>query len=114
VRDDNERLLDILDAIDAINRNHPAARERLAADEVLLAATVRWIETIGEAASKLTAGLRATHPDVPWRQAIDTRNRLSHAYFDIDIDQVWFIVERDLPRLEEQVRGILHELERDD
>jgi uncharacterized protein with HEPN domain len=65
-------------------------------------------------ASKLTAGLRAAHPGVPWRQAVDTRNRLSHAYFDIDIDQVWFIVERDLPRLEEEVRGILHGLKTDD
>jgi uncharacterized protein with HEPN domain len=58
--------------------------------------------------------LRAAHPDVPWRQAIDTRNRLSHGYFDIDVDQVWFIVEHDLPRLEDQVRKILADLEPDD
>jgi uncharacterized protein with HEPN domain len=40
VRDDNERLLDILDAIDAIKRHHPETLEQLAADEVLQTATI--------------------------------------------------------------------------
>jgi hypothetical protein len=29
------------------------------------------------------------HPEVPWRVITDMRNRVSHGYFDIDLDVVW-------------------------
>lgn len=41
----------------------------------------------------------------------DMRNRVSHGYFDIDIDVVWNTVTRDLPKLQESVTRILAELD---
>ena len=32
------------------------------------------------------------------------RNRLIHAYFEIDLDVVWTTVSKDLPRLENRTR----------
>lgn len=35
------------------------------------------------------------------------RNRLIHAYFDIDLDQVWMTVTNDLPALEKDLADLL-------
>ena len=40
----------------------------------------------------------------------DMRNRVTHGYFDIDLDVVWNTVTRDLPKLQESVTRILAEL----
>ena len=38
-------------------------------------------------------------PRIPWRPITGTRDRLVHAYFDVDLDQLWQIVSVDLPPL---------------
>jgi len=55
--------------------------------------------------------VRTAHPEVPWRVITDMRNRVSHGYFDIDLDVVWNTVTRDLPKLQESVTRILAELD---
>jgi uncharacterized protein with HEPN domain len=37
---------------------------------------------------------------VPWRVITAMRNRVSHGYFDIDLDVVRNTVTRDLPKLQ--------------
>jgi uncharacterized protein with HEPN domain len=66
---------------------------------MLLFALIRAIEIIGEAASRLSAEIRTLAPDVPWSQITGIRNRLIHAYFDIDSDVVWLTAVEELPRL---------------
>jgi uncharacterized protein with HEPN domain len=74
-------------------------------------AVLHWIEIIGEAARGVGDKVRAAHPEVPWRVITDMRNRVSHGYFDIDLDVVWNTVTRDLPKLQESVTRILAELD---
>ena len=74
-------------------------------------AVLHWIEIIGEAARGVNDKVRAAHPEVPWRVITDMRNRVSHGYFDIDLDVVWNTVTRDLPKLQESVTRILAELD---
>lgn len=79
MRTDRERLLDMLDAVDAISRHTTAGRQVLD-DEVVAAAVMRWVEIIGEAAGRVSAELRTQHPELPWTGMISMRNRLVHAY----------------------------------
>ncbi len=68
---------------------------------------VRNLEILGEAASRISPEFRDAHPEIPWRDMVDMRNRLIHAYFDIDMDIVWGTVRRALPPVLEAVQNVL-------
>jgi uncharacterized protein with HEPN domain len=107
LRSDRERLLDILEAIERINRQTALGRARFEEDEVVQTAVVRWIEIVGEAVRGLSNELREAHPEIPWRQIVAMRNIVVHVYFELDADAVWLAIEQDLPKLEAKVRELL-------
>ena len=69
-------------------------------------ATLRNLELIGEAASHVPELVRSTHPQVPWRLVVATRNRLIHGYLGIDNDTLWSIVVTDIPALLPALRAL--------
>lgn len=69
------------------------------ADGLTYDATLRNLELIGEAATRIPDEVRAAHPDIPWRLIVATRNRLVHAYLGIDNDTVWSVIQDDIPAL---------------
>ena len=70
-------------------------------------ATIRNVEILGEAANRVPPDVRANHPDIPWRDIIDTRNRLIHGYEAVDESVFWLIVHDDIPELMPKLRAIL-------
>jgi len=68
-------------------------------DRMLVHSLVRCIEIIGEAASRVSSLCRSGTPEIPWPDIVSMRNRLIHAYFDINLDLVWDTVVDDLPPL---------------
>jgi uncharacterized protein with HEPN domain len=79
------------------------ARPDLDKDLQLTLALTRLVEIIGEAAKNVSVETSARLPDVPWRAIAGTRDRLVHAYFDVDHDRLWQIVSVDLPALVDQL-----------
>ncbi len=75
------------------------SRDDLDRDRMLVLAIVRDVEIIGEAASRTTSAMQQAHPNVPWAQIIAMRNRLTHPYFDVDLQVVWDTVTVDLSQL---------------
>lgn len=97
--------------IELIREHAPADAQALRDDVVRQAAILRWIHIIGEAANRLSPELRDGHPDVPWRQIVDMRNLVAHAYDIVDLEIVWSVVQNDVPALERYVRSILPEFQ---
>ena len=110
MRDDSERILDMLEAVDRIERHSGKGREAFQEDELIQTWVVHHLEVIGEAASKLGQDFRNTYSEIPWPQIIAMRNVLTHEYFGIDLDEVWQVVERDLPELKQNLNKIREEL----
>lgn len=84
--------------------------QKFQSDELTIDAVVRNIEIIGEATTCLDRGLKAQYPNIEWRFATATRNRLIHGYFDIDAEIVWNITQSDLGGLKMEIEKILENL----
>lgn len=111
MRREAERLLDIPEAIERIEKYAAQGRETYDADELIQTWIIHHIEIIGEACRALPAEFQAHHVDVRWRDIIGMRNILVHQYFGIDRDAVWTVVTRDLPALKLGVKSILRGLD---
>ena len=61
---------------------------------------------IGEASSRLTGSLREAHEEIPWRRIIAFRHRLVHNYGELDLELVWEVARKLVPRLRDQVAVI--------
>ncbi len=81
-------------------------RADLDEDVMLRLALTRAIEIVGEAAAQVSEAGRTELPAVPWPQIIGMRNRLVHAYFDINLDILWDTVQLALPPLLAQLRDL--------
>jgi uncharacterized protein with HEPN domain len=109
MRSDDERLLDILDAIAAIHRHPSADRARYDADELLRFFLLKQVEIIGEAVFRLGDPTRAAHPEVPWDKVMRTRHILVHDYFDVDWSILWDILQNHIEPLGIEVERIVRE-----
>ena len=106
--DDAVRLRHMLDAArKAVELAAGRSREQLEADEIGQLALARLLEIVGEAAGKVSPAFRAAHPEMPWAEMGGLRNRLAHAYFDVDLDVLLDVVTTDLPPLIKQVEDLL-------
>ena len=98
--EDLVRLRHMLDAAQkAVKYAHGHSRKDLEADEPLVLSLTRLLEIFGEAAGKVSKEGQKTYSNIPWPQVVGMRNRLVHAYFDVDLDQIWETVREDLPPL---------------
>ncbi|MAS32456.1 MAG: hypothetical protein CL610_00530 [Anaerolineaceae bacterium] len=108
VTDNITRLRHILEACQKIMAfTDNESRDSLEADEKLQLSLVRLVEIIGEAASRTSHDFRQKYDQIPWAAIIGMRNRLVHAYFDVDLDVVWDTVIIAIPELYNQVQAVL-------
>ena len=82
-------------------------REDLEGDLMLRLALTKALEIVGEAAAQVSEAGRSEFPAVSWPQIIGMRNRLVHAYFDINQNILWDTVQLALPGLLEQLKTVL-------
>jgi len=86
------------------------SREDLDHDQMLTLALIKAIETVGEAASKLSPEFRDSHPELPWPSIMGMRHKLVHAYFEVDPDMVWHTTVNELlPMIQDLERIIASE-----
>jgi uncharacterized protein with HEPN domain len=72
---------------------------------------IRNFEVIGEAAKRIPSDFRIQQPNIPWRRISAFRDILIHAYDRVDLQEVWRIIEQELPPLKEAIRVLLPPLE---
>ncbi len=109
------RLIDYLDhMLDASKLafgylEHMNKVEFLADRRTQQAVILNLIVIGGRAASKILQShedFLDLHPDIPWRSMKGMRNRMTHGYFDINLDVVWDTVKNALPVLIERLPQI--------
>ncbi len=111
MRDDRERLEDILEAIAKIEKYAAKGKEAFDNEELIQIWIVYHVQLIGEATARLSPGIREQFPDTPWTDIVSMRNVLVHQYFGIDMQQIWDTVTIDLPKLKNEINILLEKID---
>src|SRR4051812_35631406 len=105
---DRVRLQHMLDAAkEALVFARSKERKDLELDRMLALALIKEVEIIGEAAVRVSPDLVESTPQIPWAKVTRMRNRLIHAYFDIDFDILWQTVVSAIPTLAGELEILL-------
>ena len=105
------RLPDYLDhmhqaAADACSFVEGLSKADFLDDKRTQQAVIMSLVIVGEAATKVMDAYEdfaRCHPDVPWRSMRGMRNRMTHGYFNMNLDVVWETVQTALPELLKQM-----------
>jgi uncharacterized protein with HEPN domain len=101
---------DILESIELIESYVEGMDfDHFSKDRKTIDAVVRNFAIIGEAAKHIPNNIKEKNPDVDWKGMEGFRNRIVHAYFDISLGVVWYIVKNELPPLKAQMKQMLGE-----
>ena len=106
---DLARIEHMLDAISKATKSLSGLTlEQFRSNDDKVAAAERYVTIVGEAASMVSADMKARYPNVPWREAADMRNFIMHEYMKVDVSLVWAAVKNDFPELEQLLLDIRH------
>ena len=81
-------------------------KEKFSKDILRQSAIIRQLEIIGEAVKNIPNSFREKYPKILWKDIAGLRDILSHAYFGVNIDRVWNVLERDLPKFKVEISKI--------
>jgi len=96
-------LAHLRDCLDGIAEYSNAERSRFDSLRLVQDAVIRNLQTLAESSQRLSAEIKATEPQIPWREFAGFRNVIVHGYLGVDLGAVWLVVELDLPPLSEVV-----------
>lgn len=113
MKEDKVYLLSIADSIAQIESYTKNDKKVYDESRMVRDAVMRNLEIIGEAAKHLSEEMREKHSTIPWRQVAGLRDVLIHDYMGVDIDEIWNIVEKELPTLKKKVSEMLDEIGND-
>lgn len=104
-------LLHIIGAINQINQHLAGlTKKKFIHDVKTQDAVVRQLEIIGEASRRLELNFKKTHPEIPWKKIIGMRNKISHEYWDIDLDIVWHVSTKQLGPIKKLLLPVIERL----
>jgi uncharacterized protein with HEPN domain len=99
VKDDRVYLQHIRDAPDDITTYCGSNRDGFFSNRMRQDATLRKLEVIGQAVKISPSPTKSRRPEVPWKQIAGMRDKVIHDYFGVNLETVWAVVERELPKL---------------
>lgn len=100
----------MLEAIDLIlNYMSDKSFDDLPKDRIAYYGIIKNIEIIGEAAYKLSSDFKRINNDTPWSVIEKMRHVLVHDYYQIEENEIKYVIEDDLYPLRNQVDKYIKE-----
>lgn len=101
-------LKDINKAIESIsNFINGMDFEQFKSDDKTSSAVIRKFEIIGEATKNLPDFIKDKYPQIPWKDIAGMRDKLIHAYSEVDLNLVWETISKRLPELKSVIKDMI-------
>jgi uncharacterized protein with HEPN domain len=98
---------DILENINLIeDSTRGLSVKQFESNRLIIDATLRRLEIIGEAVKNLPDSFKNKHLTIPWKDIAGFRDKLTHAYFGVLLERVWNIIDKDLHSLKKEIEKI--------
>jgi len=81
--------------------------EQFKNDDKTSSAVIRKFEIIGEATKKIPNVIKEKYTQIPWKDIAGMRDKLIHAYSEVDLNLVWKTIHQRLPELKSFIDDIL-------
>ena len=107
MKEDKIYLEHIREALQDIVVYSSAGHEAFLSERMRQDAILRKLEVIGQAVKNLSDRSKASHPEIPWKQIAGMRDKVIHDYFGVNLEMVWTVVERELPKLKLAISSLL-------
>lgn len=107
MRDDRLRLMDMAESIRKIEKYTSSGKQGFVHDELVQVWVVYYLQVLGEAARGISEESQGKYSLIPWGRIIGFRNILVHHYFAINPDEIWAVVEVNIPPLKQALEQIL-------
>ena len=85
-------------------------KETFLKDEKTRSAVAHQLLILGEASKAISADIKSRAPNLDWRGMAGMRDRLIHAYFNVDYDLVWDTAKNRVPMVEREIEKLIEEL----
>lgn len=115
-KDPRVYLVQILERAKRIQNYTEEGKASFFSSSIIQDAVIRNFEIIGEAAKRVPEEFRLVHPSIPWKGLSGLRDVLIHQYEGVSLEEVWRIIEKEIPRLKSTISDLLpplDELERE-
>ena len=105
--DDQIYLRDILERIERIESYTQEGKETFYQSLLIQDGVIRCFEVIGEAVKQLSPEIKQKYADISWRKIAGFRDVLIHNYMGVDLDEVWGVIENNLPSLKKEMVTVI-------
>ena len=76
-------------------------------DDKTSSAVIRKFEIIGEATKNIPERIRKQYSQIPWKDIAGMRDKLIHAYSEVDLKLVWTTIQQRLPKLKSTIDELI-------
>ena len=81
--------------------------EQFKLDDKTSSAVIRKFEIIGEATKNIPDTIRKEYSQIPWKDITGMRDKLIHAYSEVDLKLVWATIHQRLPDLKSIIEKLI-------
>jgi uncharacterized protein with HEPN domain len=107
MKDDHLYLINIQESIERIEEYTQDGKDAFLDDKKTQDAVLRNLHTLAESSQRISNMQKEQNAQVDWRTLSAFRNVVVHDYLGISLEQIWDIVENDLPNLKKNISTIL-------
>ena len=109
MKDDSVYLQHILECIHRVEGDTSKGKKHFLGSTTHQDAVLRNLQAMSESTQRVSDSAKALRPNVEWEKIAAFRNVLVHNYLGIDLEQIWSIVNDDVPTLKQAILEIIEQ-----
>ena len=100
-----EKIINEINTLELLLRDYTS--EKFLEDEMAKRAVSMTLLNIGEISTLLSKEFISSTSNIPWPLIRGLRNRAAHGYHSLRMKDIWTTIQRDIPKLKQQLKELL-------